>query len=126
MIIEFEKIKSHFLTSELLSYGGGGERGIKEWRRVTAVGAVATSSKTADCGVKFKREWTCCGAELEAESALLSREFRVRSSVSLLVRRKSILRIRLQFDKLPEAAVREDSLPSIDPESSKIYVLQFF
>lgn len=56
------------------------------------------------------------------ESALLTRGLRAPPSVSLLVRRKSILRIRLQFDKLVEAAVRDGSSPSVDPEVRSHFV----
>ncbi len=59
------------------------------------------------------------------EFALLTRGLRVPPSVSLLVRRKSILRIRLQFDKLVEAAVRDGSSPSVDPEVRSHFVLTF-
>lgn len=89
-----------------MSYGGGGERGIKDWRRDNAdVGAVAVAPSSTDvCGTTFKREWTDPGVgESVIESTLLKRVlFRIRSSVSLLARRKSILRIRLQLDGLPD------------------------
>ena len=106
-----QPMASASITSELVSYGGGGERGIREWRRVKD-GTVASSTTTAD-GFKFKREWT--GSGVDESSVLLSRLFRVRpSSVSLLVRRKSNLRIRLQLDGLPDAIARDCSSPSTE------------
>lgn len=112
--------KPFYLTS--LSYGGGGERGIKECRCGNVNDASETSSETDDSGGKFSRKPTWSGVELGIESVLLRREFRVRSSVSLLVRRKSILRILLHLE-VPSVVVFPDGLsPSIDPGSVHIYV----